>query len=112
MTYKLYQTRGRFFVAPSENIDGGWMLVDTLDGTLVDFRCRNHANKAARFARAYVRKHGDIDLASFPYELDQVYHWEPWEGRTPRPWDVVELENDETFQHIRDEARHQEFARR
>jgi hypothetical protein len=87
-TFKQFQTRGRFVVEPSENIPGGWMLVDTLDGCLVDFESQMQAKKAATFARAYVKKHGDIDLASFPWDLDTPYNFDDWEGRDPRPWNM------------------------
>lgn len=81
-----YQVRGRFYVDPSENIPDGWMLVDTLDGCLVDFDTKTAAMTAARFAREYVRKWGDIDLAMFPWDLDQPLNYDYWEGREPRPW--------------------------
>lgn len=70
-SFKMYQVRGRIEVLPSENIPGGWMVVDNLDGYLVDFYNYSQAIDAARFARAYIRKHGDIYFGSFPYTLTQ-----------------------------------------
>lgn len=81
-----FRARGRFYVIRSEN-NPPWMLIDRIDGTCVDFRTRREAEDEARFCREYVQKWGDIDLATYPWNLDTPLRYEPWEGRDwNRPW--------------------------
>lgn len=83
-SYKPYQTRGRFYLEESENIPGGWMVVDRLDGCLVDFENFTQASDHAAFFRAYVKKHGDIDLLTVPYSLETPLSYD--EGIDKRGW--------------------------
>lgn len=63
--------RGRFAV---EQCDG-WTLADYETFMCVSFETKREAEEAAKFARAYVRRWGGIDLGSFPYSLDEA-----WDG--------------------------------
>lgn len=58
--------------------DGTWQLVDWQYGlTLMVGNGKHHEQiKAGWFAKNYVRIHGDIDLRSFPYSLDQELHYD------------------------------------
>lgn len=69
--FRKYQTKGRFVMEPSENIPGGWMIIDNVDGFLVDFENKSKAYAALKFARKYVKRWGDIHFGSFPYAIDQ-----------------------------------------
>jgi hypothetical protein len=62
--------RGRFYV---EHDRDGYTLVDALYGSCVSFESMRQAQRNATFARAYVRKWGEINVQSFPYTLD-----DPW----------------------------------
>lgn len=97
--FKKHQTRGRFHASRGPVEDGRqwWDLVDTLDGYCVTFFTRVEAEDAAKFARAYVKKWGDIDLGSFPYSLDTPlsycddrYPQDDIEAYMPRPWPISE----------------------
>lgn len=71
MSFKPFETRERFYVERFE--DGDKMrcqLVDAMCGMTLGMGSMKEANDTATFARAYVKKHGDIDLGSFPYEID------------------------------------------
>lgn len=68
---------GRFYVTK----EGNWCLVDTIDGTLVGHDTKADALDAMKFARQYVKLHGDIDLCSFPYSLDTPLIYDHWTGR-------------------------------
>jgi hypothetical protein len=64
------KVRGRFYILRDED---GWTVVDSAehaDGGCLSFETRREAEGAATFARAYVRKWGDVDFQSFPYSLD------------------------------------------
>ena len=65
--YKQFQPRGRFYIVK----EGNWCLVDDIDGSLVGFDTKAEATDAKKFAAQYVRVHGDIDLQSFPFSIDQ-----------------------------------------
>lgn len=97
--FKKYQSRGRFIVEPGGRDDERrlWDLIDNLDGYCVTFFTRKDANDAKKLARSYVEKWGDIDLGSFPYDLntplsycDDRYPPEDDSGDAycPRPWPV------------------------
>lgn len=66
--------RGRFYL--DDSCEGGWQVVDRLDGSTLGHGSKRWASGVAQFARAYVRLWGDIDFQSFPYSLD-----EPFTGR-------------------------------
>jgi hypothetical protein len=70
---------GRFYI--EEDACGEWDVVDRIDGTLLGHANRNRALECKRFAIAYVKLHGDIDLCSFPYSLEQPLHYDDWVGR-------------------------------
>lgn len=71
-TFKKGQVRNRITLWRPETVAvGEWTMVDELDSFIVGFSTRTDAEAAARFARAYIRKHGDIYFGSFPYSLDQ-----------------------------------------
>lgn len=61
--------RGRFIV--NRDMDGGWLVLDDLEGLIIETATKAGALDLAQFARAYVRRWGCIDFASFPYILDQ-----------------------------------------
>lgn len=58
--------RGRIYVFHED----GWQIGDALYHTSLCLRSKTEAEQAARFARAYIRKHGDIDLGQFPFTLE------------------------------------------
>lgn len=60
--------QGRFFV---ERIGDDWQVVDWAYAATLGADIKAQATEIARMARAYVKKHGDIDFGSFPYTLDQ-----------------------------------------
>ena len=71
MTFKPFETRERFYIERFE--DGGKMrcqLVDAMCGMTLGMETMKEAKDTATFARDYVKKHGDIDLGSFPYSID------------------------------------------
>ena len=74
---KTTKVNGRFFVTKED----GWQTVDSLDGSVISHETRKQAEECARFARLYVKAHGDIDFASFPYSLLSPLHYDEWEGR-------------------------------
>ena len=57
----------RFEVSGSR---GQWDLIDWAYATVINFDRKADALAFATFARAYVKRHGDIDLRSMPYTLD------------------------------------------
>jgi hypothetical protein len=66
------KVRGRFYI---ERVDG-WTVVDSAphaDGGCLSWDTKREAEGAARFAREYVRKWGDIDFQSFPMSLDEPF---------------------------------------
>lgn len=83
--YRRHQPRGRFYI--ERDLDG-WELVDALDGYCVTFETRARAQEARRFAAQYVRKWGDIDFATFPYDLTTPLRYEPEKEK----WHSVLLE--------------------
>ena len=65
---------GRFYI---EHEDGEWLLIDSIDGTLVGFETKREALENRYFARQYVKIHGDIDFCSFPFyglRIFALYH--------------------------------------
>lgn len=71
--FKRYQTRNRFQITDET---GRWQIVDWKDTTCLDCASKNEASKLATFCRAYVKRHGDIDLNSVPLDLDQALHYD------------------------------------
>ena len=69
---------GRFYI---EHEDGEWLLIDSIDGTLVGFETKREALENRYFARQYVKIHGDIDFCSFPYGLNEPLTYDKYEGR-------------------------------
>lgn len=63
---------GRFEVEPSYE---GWNMIDNFDCCVVEVETKREALEIAAFAREYVRRHGDIDVNSFPYTLDALLHY-------------------------------------
>jgi hypothetical protein len=61
---------GRFF---TEEIEEGWQAVDGKHGMTLAARNKTDAENTCRFARAYVRIHGDIDFSRMPYSVDQPF---------------------------------------
>lgn len=59
--------RGRFYVLRED----GWTVADAAYGNCVSFDTKSEAEGAATFCRAYCRRHGDINLESFPFSLEQ-----------------------------------------
>ena len=57
----------RFYV---ERMDDAWQLVDAAYGVTLGTPTKRAATDAARFARHYIARHGDIDLGSFPCSVD------------------------------------------
>lgn len=84
--YSPFQTRGRFYI---ENMGGEWCVIDELTSKLVGFETQSQAREAASFARAYVKRHGDIDLGSFPYGLDDKVHYED-DPNDQRPFKIID----------------------
>lgn len=80
INFERFQTRGRFEVSRSGNASP-WMVVDRIDGCCVDFQTRRDAEAEARFCREYVKTWGDIDLATYPWDLKTPLRYEPWAGR-------------------------------
>jgi hypothetical protein len=60
------KVRGRFAV---EHDCDGWTVVDYAYGLSISSDTRAEAERMATFARAYVKKHGDINFDSFPYSM-------------------------------------------
>jgi hypothetical protein len=59
-----------------EHLEEGWQVVDyAYANTLGGFETRREARDVMWFARKYVGEHGDIDLGSFPYSLDQPLNY-------------------------------------
>jgi len=82
--FRPFQANGRFYV---ERIESHWQVVDAHSSKVLSFEKRADAEDAATFARAYVRRHGDIDLGSFPWAIDSALHYEDDPGGH-RPWRV------------------------
>jgi hypothetical protein len=57
---------GRIYVFHED----GWQIGDAKYGSCLCLDNKTQAQYAAKFARAYIRKHGDIDLGQFPFTLD------------------------------------------
>lgn len=89
--FKPFDCVGRFMVCYEGKTSDGkhvWLTVDNLDSSIISHEFRNAANDCARFAREYVKTHGDIDLQNFPYAYDQKLtytHYETHECRD-RVW--------------------------
>lgn len=85
--FKPYETRGRFYVEWQS--DGEWLVIDAHSSKVVGFDTKAQALDAACFCRAYVKRHGDIDLASFPYSIDDPLQYEPDDVLDPLPWKMA-----------------------
>jgi hypothetical protein len=48
----------------------GWNAVDNRYNTCLWLKTKRDAEECCTFARAYVKRHGDINFNSFPYNLD------------------------------------------
>lgn len=90
--FKPYQTHGRFSVELIGGRGEGWNLIDNLDGYCLEYDTKAEALVAKQFAVAYVKLHGDIDLGSFPYDLnspltycDDRYSYDGIPAYDPRP---------------------------
>lgn len=81
LDFKKYQVRGRIEVTLTGD---GWTVVDNFDSYLVGCKNKTQALDVARFARAYIREHGDIYFGSFPYSIDD-----------PLPTDFEQLDIEE-----------------
>ena len=82
---------GRIYVEhwPAEDASCRWMVGDAAYATCVGFRTKAEATDAARFYRAYIKVHGDIDLCSVPWELtDELTYDDP--AGIERWWSVPE----------------------
>ena len=71
------KVNGRFYIEKDEN----WICVDSVDGTLVGHETKAEALDTMKFARQYVKIHGDIDFLTFPYSLDEPLHYDKYDGR-------------------------------
>jgi len=63
----------------------GYDLVDWAYGTVLGFERRYEAVEMRRFAKAYVKRWGDIDLESAPYTLDDELNYDD-PARIDRFW--------------------------
>lgn len=85
--FKPYETRGRFYV---EYQDREWLVIDAHSSKLIGFERKASALDAAWFCRAYVKRHGDIDLALFPWSIDDPLQYEPDDDvLDPLPWKMA-----------------------
>lgn len=68
--------RGRFDVSMC---DDRWQIHDHRYGTTFSFGegKRGEQRDGLRFVREYIRRHGDINLSSMPYRLEDPPHWNP-----------------------------------
>lgn len=62
--------RGRIYVFHED----GWQIGDERTGMCLCLDSKTQAQECARFARAYIRRHGDINLGQFPFSLDTPLH--------------------------------------
>jgi hypothetical protein len=62
--------RGRFYVQRDED---GWTVVDSATTGCLSWPTKKEAQDAAAFARAYVKRWGDIDFQTFPYHIEQPF---------------------------------------
>lgn len=92
--YRPFAPRGRFYLVDTRDGGDGWTLADDLDGSCVSFDTKAAADDAARFARRYVKRHGDIDLQSFPFQMDQPLTYcddDPFgPARESRTWAILD----------------------
>ena len=65
-----------------------YQLNDDAYATCIGFATQQEASDAARFAREYIKIHGDIDLRAFPYELTDSLHYDGVES-TKQWWDEM-----------------------
>lgn len=68
---------GRFEVEGSR---GNWDVIDWAYATVIHYDRKEDAEDTARFAREYVKRHGDIDFAAFPYALDEPLYYDDVEA--------------------------------
>jgi hypothetical protein len=61
-------------------LDNEWQLNDYVYGNYFTAESRNDARELLAFAKAYVQRHGDIDLNAFPGDLDSPLHYDNIEG--------------------------------
>lgn len=80
---------GRIYVEhmPHEDPSCRWQVSDAAYAVCVGFRTKREATEAASFYRAYIKRHGDIDLCSVPWSLDDELHYDDPE-RYERWWAV------------------------
>lgn len=72
-TWKAHRTKNRFFITDET---GHWQVVDEKDTTCFDCTSKREAQLFATFCRAYVKRHGDIDLNSVPWDLKSALHYD------------------------------------
>lgn len=84
--FKPHQPRGRFTVELVGARGEGWNTIDNLDGACLESNTRDDAENMATFARAYVKRHGDVDFNSFPYKLEDPL---VYDQGTKRPWIIA-----------------------
>lgn len=53
-----------------EEDDEGWLLIDRWRGECIGFNSKTAAMQCRAFANKYIKIHGDINLQSFPYRLE------------------------------------------
>ncbi len=59
-----------------ERLTDGWQVVDNAYATVIGTDTKREATEAARFARQYVKRHGDIDFGSFPWSLEHSLRYD------------------------------------
>lgn len=80
----LLPRQARFSV---EGERGTWDLVDWAYAAVIGFDRKADAQEAHAFAREYVKRHGDIDFGSFPYQLSDTLHYDDPE-QVERFWEI------------------------
>lgn len=68
--------RGRFDISTCDNL---WQVHDRRYGTTFRFGDgkKGQQEQGRRFIRQYVKRHGDINLNSMPYTMEEAPHWNP-----------------------------------
>jgi hypothetical protein len=82
--WKPFETRGRFSIEKESN----WCIIDWHTGKLVGFDTKTEAQDNIKFVRQYVKKHGDIDLGSFPWDINTPMRYED-DPSDDRPWRII-----------------------
>ena len=73
------KSRARLY---TEHDGDGWTLIDDKYGGCVSFATRQEARDALNFSRAFIARHGDLNMFSYPYTLDSPLSWPT--GADPR----------------------------